>query len=91
MAEKPLDESKVIQAKDIVANPDDIRYIVQPCIMISDYSMSMTFNNFIAAVNILVDDGWRLDPAMTNAGYMMALCYNPRYKKKNSASDIQED
>ena len=89
MADKPLDESKVIPTKDIVANPDEIRYILQPCIMISDYSMNMTFNNFIAAVNILLDDGWRIDPPMMDTGYMMALCHNPRYKKKNTVSDAQ--
>lgn len=91
MAEKPLDESKAIQTKDIVANPDELRYIVQPCIMITDTSMNMTFTTFIAAVNILVDDGWRVDTPTLQGTYIIALCYNPRYKKKNTASDTQEE
>lgn len=89
MADKPLDESKLIQTKDIVANPHDIRYIVQPCIMIADTSMNMTFTTFIAAVNILVDDGWRIEPPMLYSNYMIALCYNPRYKKKNTVPDSE--
>ena len=91
MAEKPLDESKVIPTKDIVANPDELRYIIQPCIMIMDTSMNMTFTTFIAAVNILVDDGWRIDPPTMSSNYMFALCYNPRYKKKNTVSDREGD
>ena len=91
MAEKSLDESKMIPTKDIVANPDELAYITQPCIMIMDTSMNMTFTTFIAAVNILVDDDWRVEPPMISSNYMFALCYNPRYKKKHVPVDLQRE
>ena len=91
MAEKTLDESKVIPTKDIVANPDELRYLTQPCIMIMDTSMNMTFTTFVAAINILVEDDWRIDPPTLYGNYMMALCYNPRYKKKHVPVDLQRE
>lgn len=87
----PLDESKTIKASDIVKNPDEIRYFLQPTIMISDTSANMTFTNFISAVNLLIEDGWRVEPMASQPGYMFAICYNPRYKRKNAASEGQAD
>ncbi len=81
MAKKPLDESKIIKAGDIVKSAEDIRYFLQPIIMITDISTG--FADYIAAVNLLIDDGWRVEP-MSQPGYMLAVCHNPRYKRKNT-------
>ena len=84
-----LDETKIIKASDLVKNAEEIRFFLQPTIMISDTSANMTFTNFITAVNLLIEDGWRVEP-MSQPGYMFALCHNPRYKRKNQ-TEIQEE
>jgi hypothetical protein len=86
----PLDPSKAIKAGDLVTSFEEIPYIVQPTILITDTSINLTYSNFIEAVNLLIEDGWRIDPPMYSSGYLFALCHNPRYKRKNPA-ETHED
>ena len=88
MANKPLDETKMIKAGDLVKASEEIRYFLQPVILITDISSG--FSDFIAAANLLIEDGWRIEP-MAQPGYMMALCYNPRYKNKHVPIDLQRE
>jgi hypothetical protein len=83
----PLDETKTIKASDLVKSFEEVRYFLQPTILVSDTSANMTFSNFIAAVNLLIEDGWRVEPVGSQPGYMFALCHNPRYKRKNLVAD----
>lgn len=78
-----LDESKVIKAKDIVENPDDVYGLMRSHVMITDTSMNATFSNLMDAVNIMYDAGWEMTAMDYDGGYMFAMMKNINYKRKN--------
>ncbi len=80
-----LDESKAIQAKDIVADPDSVYGLTRSHILVGDSSANATFSNLMDAINILADAGWEVINTTYNPAYMhmFVMLRNPNYKRKN--------
>jgi hypothetical protein len=78
-----MDETKTIKASDIVSESDQIHFLQNMYILITDTSLNMTFTNFIAAVNILAEAGWEIGNPTISTNYIFAMCKNPHAKRKN--------
>jgi hypothetical protein len=80
------DDSKPINAGDIVKEPQMILGFVNQYILVRDMSPMSNYKNLIEAINILGDYGWEsVGLAGDAGGYMYALVRNTHYKLKNMA------
>jgi len=79
------DESKPINAKEIVDNPQIVLGFMSEYVMIKDSSMLSTYKNLIEAINILGEYGWETISMSGDAqNNMFALIRNTNYKRKHS-------
>lgn len=85
-----MDETKAIQASDIVKAPDEVLGLMQHYILVRDQSVfRSSFENMIQALNILADYGW--EPVQMfyadGSSVMFALIENTNYKRKNETEE----
>lgn len=79
------DESKPINAGDIVKEPQMILGFLNQYILVRDLSPMSSYKNLIEAINILGAYGWEsLGLAADAGGYMYALVRNTNFKHKNT-------
>lgn len=83
-----MDESKPIQAAELVKDPTQIYTLQSEYVIVRDPSMMARFKNMIEAINLLAEYGWETRSiSVDSAGTMYALCHNTRYKRKNDPQE----
>ena len=79
-----MDDTKPMQAKDIVEDPESVYRFVNHYVLIQDSSMRGTYTNLIEAINLMAERGWEaVSLAGNSSGYMYALCRRTDFKRKN--------
>jgi hypothetical protein len=78
-----LDDSKAINAKDIVKDPEAAYGLHRAILIVTDNSMNSSFSNMVDALNILYDAGWDVVTMTTENYVMQVILKNTHYKRKN--------
>ena len=86
-----LDETRPINAKDLINDPDAELLFYQPYIMVRDMSLTSSYTSMIGAINLLAERGWEIGQLVMDSSYMYVLCRNPRFKRKRDMMDDETD
>lgn len=77
-----FDESKAINAKDIVENPDAVAGFARSYVVIRDPLIKGVISTLMIAIDIFTEAGWEVID-MTYTHSAVVLLKNPNYKRKN--------
>lgn len=78
-----IDETRVIPAKEIIDNPEDVLGFQRAYIMIIESDGVYRFVKLLEAMDILATQGWELVKIDIETSYGLALWKNPHFKAKN--------
>lgn len=78
------DDTRPMQARDVVNDPSMINDWRNHYVMIRDTSLMGSYRNLLEAINLCSERGWEtVSMAVDNAGNMFALLRDTRIKRKN--------